>query len=122
MARRRRHVALHVLDLLRLARLGRRGVAIGARARHGPTAHVAAAHVLSHRLFGAALHSHARPGAGLVTGLADPVITPNGLSSRGALHASRACARLLGKSDRSEAEHTYGSDQASRNDKLFNID
>ena len=57
---------------------------MSARARHGATSHVSTPHGLSpsHRLHRrAARHCHARPGAGLVTGLADPVVTPNRLTS-----------------------------------------
>lgn len=55
---------------------------MSAWARHGATSHVSALHGLSpHRLHrGAARHCHARTGAGLITGLADPVVTSNRLT------------------------------------------
>ena len=93
---------------------------MSARPRHRAASHVFAAHLLSasHRLCaGAARHSHARAG----TGLADLVVTPNWLSSRGTLHATRARVRLLGKSDRHEADRTYGNGQASNKDRLLNV-
>lgn len=97
---------------------------MSARARHRAASHVSAAHVLSasHRhCGGAARHCHARTGAGLVTGLADPVVTSHWLSSGGTLHATRACVRLLGKSDRREAEHTYDKSQTGRNKRPLNV-
>ena len=64
---------------------------MSAWARHGATSHVSAAHGLSpaHRLHrGAARHCHARAGAGLITGLANPVVTPNRLTSRRILRST----------------------------------